>query len=330
MRLSRWLALLCSVTLHADQSSFLFYNDYFAGTDKHFTNGFALSWLDSDKNKADFNSTSGFSTFMLSIVDTIPYVDGNEYKNYVAGASLSQMMLTPKNTKVSTPQYDDIPYAGYLALSMYLFQWDSKSFKEYRVDIGVVGKESGAADLQKSFHKLIHDQVPQGWDTQLGTHYVVNPLFRYGEKSWKKDGVSGMSMDWFNHFGFQAGNFTTDAFAGTMFRFGKNYYKNFNVHYPYLREEASLLHVDKTHKGFGWSVTTGVNTELLLYSYIIDTAKNRGYHIDKNLVNASLYLGGDIYYDTHKLTFFYQAQSSYIISQKTFDIYGGLIYTYQF
>ena len=330
MRLSRWLALLCSVTLYADQFSIQFYNDYFAGADKHFTNGFALSWLDSDKNKADSNSSSGYSTLLLHIVDTIPSVNIDNYKNYTAGASLSQIMFTPKDTTLSTPQYDDIPYAGYLGLSMFLFEWDRDSFKEYRVDLGVVGKESGAGDLQKSFHRLIRNKIPQGWDTQIKTHYVVNALYRFGEKSWQKVNSDGITMDWFNHGGFQAGNNITDLFAGSMFRFGKNYTNNFNVHYPYLKEEASLLRLDGRHKGFGWSLTTGVNVEALAYSYILDDAKSEGYNIDKNYVNGSLYLGGDFYYYAHKLTYFYQVQSSYITSQKTVDIYGGLTYTYQF
>ncbi|WP_345993725.1 lipid A deacylase LpxR family protein [Sulfurimonas sp. HSL-1716] len=329
-RSSFLLALFCSMSLYGDQFSFQLYNDYFAGTDKHFTNGFALSWLDSERSKDDANISGGYSDMMLGLINKIPFTDTAEYKSYTAGASISQIMITPKDTTLTTPQYDDIPYAGYMALSLFLFKWDENSVKEYRVDMGVVGKESGAGNLQKSFHRLIKNKIPQGWDTQLRTRYIVNTLFRYGKKNWQKHTAGGLDMDIFSHCGFQAGNFVTDAFAGSMFRFGKNYTQNFNVHYPYLKEEASLLHLNKKQKGFGWALSAGINIEALAYSYILDGAKSEGYYTDKNYVNGSLYLGGDLYYDAHKLTYFYQMQSSYITSQKTPDIYGGLMYTYRF
>ena len=56
-------------------------------------------------------------------------------------------------------------------------------------------------------------------------------------------------MDWFNHLGIQAGNFITSAFGGTMLRVGKNYIKNFNLHYFYLKEEVSLLQSDTKYSG---------------------------------------------------------------------------------
>lgn len=324
------LLLFCSLSLRADQFLFQFYNDYFDGKDQHFTNGLALGWVDNDKNGEGNRSISSYSDFMLKAVDKIPFVDVSDDNYYTAGASISQIMITPKKTGRTTVQYDDLPYAGYLALSMFVFEWDMCCFKEYRLDFGVVGRESGAEYFQESFHKMIHEHFPEGWDTQLKTHYTANALFRYGQKSWQKENGNGLEMDWFNQGGVQLGNFTTDAFAGTMFRFGKKYPHSFNVHYPYLREEAALLHICEKHKGFGWSVSTGLNAELLAYSYILDGAKSEGYHTDKNILNGSLYLGGDLYYNTHKFTFFYQAQSSYIVSQKGIDVFGGVIYAYQF
>jgi hypothetical protein len=54
-----WLILLYTLTLQADQFSLLFYNDTFARTDQHFTNGLSLSWLDNTfEHKNDSNLTS--------------------------------------------------------------------------------------------------------------------------------------------------------------------------------------------------------------------------------------------------------------------------------
>ena len=57
----KYLFLLYSITLNADHFSFLFYNDTFAGTDKHFTNGMNLSWIDdSFEDVAEIKSNTYF------------------------------------------------------------------------------------------------------------------------------------------------------------------------------------------------------------------------------------------------------------------------------
>jgi len=324
------LLLLFCLTLNADQFSFLFYNDTFTGTDRHFTNGMNLSWIDDSFGSIEETKPNSYNSFVSSVVNALPLAVMDSSKNHNAGISLSQIMITPNDLSISQPQYDDMPYAGHLALAFYMFEWDSESFKEFRVEFGVVGKESGAEYVQKTVHSIIGSLNPKGWDTQLGTQYTANALFRYGEISWQNKGIDGLSMDWFNHFGVQAGNFETNAFGGTMFRIGNNYIRNFNLHYPYLKEEASLLRLDNNHLGIGWSLSAGINAKLLAYSYILDEAKKEGYATDKNIVNISFYSGADLYYEAHKLTLFYQAQSPYSKQEDTIETFGGLIYSFQF
>jgi hypothetical protein len=325
-----YLFFLFSATLHADQFSFLFYNDVFSGTDKHFTNGLNFSWIDDSFGTREETKSNSYNNFVFSIVDSIPYIELDGTKNHNAGISLSQIMITPNDISVSEPQYDDIPYAGYLVLAFYKFEWDKDSFKEFRMEFGVVGKESGAEFVQKGVHHVIGSEEPKGWDNQLGTQYTANALFKYGEISWQDNSINNLSMDWFNHVGFQTGNFITDIFAGSMFRIGDNYVKNFNLHYPALKEEASLLRLDNKHHGLGWSLSAGINTELLAYSYIVDEAKKEGYATDKNILNITLYGGADLYFDAHKLTFFYQSRSPYTKQQDSIETFGGLIYSLQF
>ncbi|MDA3908921.1 MAG: lipid A deacylase LpxR family protein [Sulfurimonas sp.] len=326
----RLLPLLIASTLGADQFSFQIYNDFFAGTDKHFTNGMAFSWLDDTYEHKKNDSVNAYSNFMIDSFELISPNGLDKSQNYSAGMNISQMIITPIDTTISTPQYDDIPYAGYLALGFYIFEWDEKSFNEYRLDFGVVGPNSGAKQMQNTFHSLIGNKYAKGWDTQIGTEYTVNALYRYGETSWKSNKLGKLSMDWFNHFGFSLGTFEIDTFAGTMFRIGDNYVQNFNVHYPYLKEEAGLLEVDKACHGFGWSLSTGINGSVLAYSYIIDQAQKDGYDISRRSLNASLYLGAELYYNVHKLSYFYQSQSPYTNEQDTTDTYGSLMYSYQF
>ena len=317
------LILLVTLSLHADQFSLLFYNDTFARTDHHFTNGLSISWLDDTfEDKNDSNLTR-YSSLMYDLADTVSFGAMDESRKHTAGIGLSQIIITPDDLTQSVPQYDDVPYAGYLALSFYLFEWDNTSFTEYRMEAGVVGEESGAGWIQRMMHKIVGDTKPEGWDTQLGTEWIFNVLYQRGYKSWTHHDSNGLSMDWFNHFGIQAGNYTTDAFAGTVFRLGQNYIENFNVAYPYLREEASSLRSYGKHHGFGWSFSVGLNGELLLYSYLFDESQKEGYSLDDNTLNISPYAGLSLYYDDYKLTFFYQAQSYTLNGENELDAFGG-------
>ena len=326
----KYLFLLSSITLNADQFSLLFYNDIFAGTDKHFTNGINLSWIDDSFEDVEDIKSNSYSSYVYNIINSIPLNVTDSSKKHSAGISISQIIVTPEDISISQAQYDDIAYAGYLALAFYMFEWDKESFKEFRMEFGVVGKVSGAEFVQKSIHSTIGSKQPKGWDNQLGTQVTANALFRYAEISWQRSSLNTLSMDWFNHFGIQVGNFETNAFAGTMFRVGKNYIRNFNLHYPYLKEEASLLYLDDRHSGIGWSLNAGISGGLLAYSYILDESKNNGYAIDKNIVNLTLYSGADLYYGVHKLTFFYQSRSPYTKQSNNIETLGGLIYAYQF
>jgi hypothetical protein len=166
------LLLLLFVSLNADKVSFVLYNDFFAGEDGHFTNGASLSWLEDNKNNV-------YTKFLTASLGTLAFpLEGS--KNYNAGIRLNQVVLTPKNTEIATPQYNDLPYAGYLSLASYLFEWDSQSFNEYSIEVGVIGKESGAEYVQNKFHDMIGNDESKGWNTQLGTRYTVNIFLHRG------------------------------------------------------------------------------------------------------------------------------------------------------
>jgi len=308
-------------SLQADEYGFVLYNDFFVGHDGHFTNGASLLWLEDNQNNR-------YTNFLLRTFDTISF-PLDQSKNHNAGISIDQIMLTPNDTLKTTPQYNDFPYAGYLSLSTYLFEWDSHAFNEYSMEFGVVGKESGAEWVQKTFHKIIGSEEPKGWDTQLSTRYTLNLMFKHGVKSWQGRVGNNFQGDWFNHYGATLGTFNVSAFAGSAIRIGQNYVQNFNSHYPYLKEESALLGL-QTKQGFGWSASTGIDTKVLAYSHFLDTAKENGYQTDKNVLNALMHVAGTLYYNRHKFRLFYELPSRYTKEQKSLNFFGGFAYSYKF
>jgi len=318
-----YIIIILNTTIKADEISFVSYNDYFTGSDQHFTNGVALSWMDG--NEKDYSYTK----FILQCTKNI-FINLDTNKNYNAGITLKQFIVTPEDTTVETPQYNDLPYAGYLALSTYLLEWNEDSFYEYALEVGVIGKESLAGSVQTLFHTLIGNDKPKGWDTQLGTQYIANIFLQYGTISYENEIANGFHIDWFHHIGVNLGNFNTSAIAGTALRIGKNYVQNFNVHYPFLQEEASLIKLNKKIPDFAWAVSIGVDAKALYYSYILDEAEQNGYDIRKNNFDYSFFLSNELYFSKHKISLLYQSQSPYTKENHKVEVIGALIYTYQF
>jgi lipid A 3-O-deacylase len=323
-----FILLLTATTVFSQQIAFQLYNDYFAGTDKLFTNGMALSWLDNTYAGTQ-SKDAGYSKGADKLLHVL-HLGTPQKPRTTAGMSVAQFMLTPHSTTPKEPQYNDMPYAGYLAFSFFAFEWNDNSYNEYRATVGVIGKQAGCKFVQVNFHHLIKDTIPQGWDTQIATRYVANLLIARGYKSWKHHFSGGYEMDWANHFGGKIGNNDIEAFGSTVFRVGKNYVDNFNAHYPYLKEEASLLDATEGHKGFGYALSVGITGQALAYSYIISEAKKEGYHITENHWNTILYSGLELFYGNSKFTFLYQMQSPYIKQESDKDIVGSFLYAYRF
>ena len=317
-------ALFFALSLEADNVSFTFYNDFFGGKDGHFTNGAALKWLETGQKKEN-----SYTNMLLSLAHNLSLSLDNS-KHYNAGLSLGQIIITPNDTQLETAQYNDLPYAGHLSLSSFLFEWDKNSFNEYSIEAGIMGKYSGAEFVQKTFHKMIGNEQPQGWDTQLSTRFTFNLLLQHGIKSWQGRVGDDLQSDWFNHYGVTLGNFNVSAFGGSVIRIGQNYVQNFNAHYPALKGEANLLGGDTGKHGFGWSASTGLDTKLLAYSAILDRAVNNGYAVHKNVLNALVHISGSLYYNHHKVRLFYEISTPYIKEDHSMNVIGGFEYSYGF
>ncbi|MEA1893341.1 MAG: DUF2219 family protein, partial [Campylobacterota bacterium] len=74
------LLVFFSLTLNADQFSFLFYNDFVAGTDRHFTNGVSLSWIDDSFGDVNETKANSYSDFVYGVADTLSFgiLDGSK------------------------------------------------------------------------------------------------------------------------------------------------------------------------------------------------------------------------------------------------------------
>lgn len=229
------LALL-SLALRADDASpipngnarrtgtftFYFENDFFGGTDRHYTNGMKLSWLFADLNGW------GREGLRKRLLDALPFINrpGGQ-KNF--GFAFGQNIYTPQDQDAFVPDSTDRPYAGWSYVEFTFLSKSEHVADTVSFQLGLVGRHSYAQDLQRVVHEWINDSRPNGWEHQLHDEAGLNVIY---ERKWRLyaralDGTLG--IDLVPHAGFSLGNIQTHANAGATLRLGCNLPSDFGV-----------------------------------------------------------------------------------------------------
>ena len=88
-------------------------------------------------------------------------------KKEVLSFSLIQQAYTPSNLQDTILSNFDYPYAGLLFLES-SYGWgnmDSSIYIVTTASLGLTGKYSGVAGLQKALHRIFRDETPKGWSS---------------------------------------------------------------------------------------------------------------------------------------------------------------------
>jgi hypothetical protein len=201
-------------------------NDYFAGTDEHYTNGTKLMWISGDlKHYAD---DQRLPRFVLPYLGVLPFVN-TPGQQYNVALSLGQNMYTPDHTQVSVPQPHDRPYAGWSYFSLALHAKTVRQLDTFETTVGMVGPSSYAAQTQNDFHTLIGDLPSLGWSHQI--HDEVGAMLTWQRTLIAKrvDFGHDLAWDFLPHVRATAGNVETLAAAGFETRIGYELPRDFGT-----------------------------------------------------------------------------------------------------
>jgi lipid A 3-O-deacylase len=136
--------------------SVIFENDLFYHTDRDYTNGVEVTWTPPEPG-AEF-LPGALRASLSGILDL-----GDARASY----SLGQMMFTPEHTALAVPPAGERPYAGFLYGALALSNSDAAGQSQLRLQLGMVGPASLAADSQQLIHGVRDIDFPRGWSTQL-------------------------------------------------------------------------------------------------------------------------------------------------------------------
>ena len=104
-------------------------------------------------------------------------VDGDTSENY--GFAIGQNIYTPDDKASTVLIPNDRPYAGYLygsAFDTVYNQLLSRDQFHNELQMGMVGSDSYAEQVQTEFHKIIGSELPMGWGNQVYNHFVCDLL----------------------------------------------------------------------------------------------------------------------------------------------------------
>ncbi|WP_299324641.1 lipid A deacylase LpxR family protein [uncultured Maribacter sp.] len=143
-------------------------NDFFAASDKNYTQGYSFEYANRSLKKNPIN--------YLFINPKAMY--------FTYGLALEHIGYTPSDFVSPDIQLDDRPFAAAIYLKSFAIATDtiSKSRLSQSLSLGLIGPGAFGREMQTAIHKLIENKTPGGWDNQIQNDLVLNYKIGYEQQ----------------------------------------------------------------------------------------------------------------------------------------------------
>ncbi len=144
---------------------FSYDNDFFAASDKNYTQGYSFEYANRSLAKNPVNS--------LFLTPKTSY--------FTYGLALEHIGYTPSDFVSPDIQIDDRPFAAAIYIKSFVIATDtiSKSRLSQSLSLGIIGPGAFGKEMQTAIHKLIENKTPGGWDNQIQSDLVLNYKMGY-------------------------------------------------------------------------------------------------------------------------------------------------------
>ena len=211
---ARWADLFRSSAI-----SLVSENDkYFAGSDRHYTNGMKVSFL----GETRVDESPALLRQIASFVPTLNNETARQQR-YKVGVSLGQNIYTPTDTDTTAPIPGDRPYAGWLygSLTFQAQSDDARLLRVVEMSVGIVGPSAFGEFFQNAWHDVINQPHANGWANQLhnepGVVLSWERRYRVGKIQLA---IPGLESDLIARGGLSLGNVRTNLAGGFAVRVG--------------------------------------------------------------------------------------------------------------
>lgn len=295
-------------------------NDRIANTDRHYTHGSRLSWVSDRK-------TDGPAWLRKFLESIYPLADVRAGR---IGFALGQNIYTPEDTDSRSLVTGDRPYAGWLygAVSLHaqttrhIGDLELETLDSVELNLGIVGPQSFAADVQNTVHDLIGVSRSQGWDNQLDNEPALALMF---ERKWRPAAIrhDGFEIDVIPHAGGSIGNVFVLANVGGVVRFGKGLDLDFGP--PHIRPTLSGLEAVGDGDRFGWYLFAGAEARAVGRNIFLDgNTFSSSHSVDKKTLVGDFQLGAALIVRGVRVAFTHVFRTREFDGQPGGDRYGAV------
>lgn len=287
-------------------------NDLFGGTDRAYTSGIRLEWVAPEDE---------VSRWLTQAARTQPFVNlkGAHVRQ---GFALAHTLYTASDIALETPPLDDHPYAAHLSLNWFASARTPNSEHTILVDVGLIGPSAQGEFVQRTWHQLIDEKEPRGWDTQLNDELVFAISGQRTERlhQWR---FGDYAADIMGHAGLTLGTLRTDVSAGATFRLGTDLQDSFAP--PRLRPALapSSLYTPIQHVAGYVFVSAGgyaVARDIFLDGNTFSGSRS----VQRTLWVADVQAGAALHVNSYRLAFTYVVRSEQYEHQNGPQRFGAL------
>ncbi len=191
-----------------------FENDLFSTSDNQYSSGEKFNFI--------YHVENPQSTFY-----DLLFLDLGEEDVYMS-FSLANMIFTPEDLSQTGLIVDDRPYTGWTYVEASLHKSSASRLHSLYLQIGYVGPNSKAEEIQTAIHEMTDSEPPMGWDNQLSNELGVN--LRYIHK-WRfaPEPLFNVETAFVPFVEGDLGNIIVQASAGMSMRVGWNIPKDFGI-----------------------------------------------------------------------------------------------------
>jgi hypothetical protein len=296
----------------ADTYNVIFENDLFYRRDRDYTNGIEFNWSPSPDRDAAHPAW---------LADRLPgFFAKNDLR---ASYSFGQMMFTPEDTKAFDPPADMRPYAGYLYGAVALTGRSEGREDQLRIQLGMIGPASLAADSQDLVHRIRGFDLPRGWHTQLRDEPGLVISYRRTSVLASSDSQGARIFDLAANYGGALGNVFDYVDSGLTARLGFG-----------LPDDNGPPQIDPSRPGsrfyqpqaeFGAYLFAGVQGRAVARNLFLDgNSFQASRNVQKEILVGDVSAGAALAFRRFRLSFMHVFRSREYRTQNGFDQFGTL------
>lgn len=237
--------------------TFVWENDYFANTDRNYTNGLRLAYL------SGFKQPNGVSRWVAENV-----LGADESAGIRRGFAIGHSIFTPQDTAASEPLPDQHPYAGWLYGEYSVVVEQANIIDQFTLQGGIVGPSAGGESVQNHWHDLIGGDSVNGWDNQIDDEPGFVVSYDRKLRALMKGGGREFGFDVTPSYGFSAGNVHTNARAGLMLRVGADLTNDYGP--PRVRPSLAGGGYFSPRDRFSWYLFFGAEGRAVAHNIFLD------------------------------------------------------------